>query len=153
MKLRQEEMRPFPLDYGELIRPVFKIVPDSGWAQGTNETDDILIVYGPKHPDETSIFDTTPYVLPPGATTPDRWDCKGFYVPADRRLFCWRRFNAGPLAVKFWNYRRFRVRAQDTYTYAGSWHNGAFQPSQINWAIPNLTYHDIRERIRGAEGG
>jgi len=43
-------------------------------------------VYGPKHPDERSIFDTPPYILPPGATTPDRWDCDGLFLPADRTI-------------------------------------------------------------------
>jgi hypothetical protein len=79
-------MKLFDLDYGDLIRPGFRILPSRGWGQCTNHTGDYLIVYGPKHPSERSIFDTSPYVLPPDATTPDGWDCDGFLVPSDRLI-------------------------------------------------------------------
>ena len=49
-------------------------------------TEKHLIVYGPKHEQERSIFDTPPYVLPLGATTPNCWDCEGFFLPSDRKL-------------------------------------------------------------------
>jgi hypothetical protein len=107
-----------------------------------------LIVYSPKHGRERSIFDTSPYVLLPGATTPDAWDCKGFLVPTDRTLQRWRKRRRGPLAVKFWNFRRFWVKRVDTDTYRCPWDNGIFEPSQINWAIPNFSYQDIVGRLR-----
>jgi hypothetical protein len=62
-------MRLFPLDHGDLIRPPFRIQRGRGRGQCTNATSEYLIVYGPKHLDERSIFDTSPYVLPPGKTT------------------------------------------------------------------------------------
>jgi hypothetical protein len=70
----------FDLDYGDLIRPPFRVLRGRGWGQCTNQTDEHVIVYGPKHESARSIFDTSPYVLPPGATTPDSWDCEGFFL-------------------------------------------------------------------------
>jgi len=100
MKCRPEEMLLFDLDCGDLTRPPFRLLRGRGWGQCMNQTQEHLVVYGPKHEREHSIFDTSPYVLPPGTTTPDAWDCKGFLVPSDRMLQCWRR-------RKFWDFRRF----------------------------------------------
>ena len=60
---------------------------------------------------------------------------------------------AGPLAIKFWNYRRFRVRILDAQIYVSSWNNGIFEPSQINWAIPDLTYDQVKDRIDSRRDG
>ena len=156
MKCRPEEMVLFELDYGDLIRAEFHLLPSRGWGQCTNRTAEYLLVYGPKHPDERSIFDTSPYVLPPGATTPDRWDCDGFFLPSDRTLARRAGSRHGPLAIKFWNSRRFWVEHADTTTYKSSWDNGIFEPSQINWAIPDFTYAAIVKRAnlksKGAGG-
>src|SRR5579862_9322830 len=124
MKLTPQEMILFRLDYGDLLRPEFRILPSRGWGQCTNLTREFLIVYGPKHPEERSIFDTSPFILPPGATTPDHWDCDGFFLPADRTLLQWRRSVRGPRAIKFWNFRRFVVRDADDSAYRCSWING-----------------------------
>ena len=150
MKLQPEEMVLFPINYGDLIRPPFRILPNRGWGQCTNSTRELLIVYGPKHQCERSVFDTSPYVLPPGRTTPDNWDCDGFFLPSDRKLKLLKRFESGPVAVKFWNFRRFSVRQRPDGTYECSWHNGVFEPSQINWAIPNFTYSQVAERLADA---
>lgn len=148
MKLQAEQMVLFALDYGDLIRPEYEILRGWGWSQCTNRTSEYLIVYGPKAETERSIFDTSPYILPPGSMTPDDWDCKGFLVPSDRCLL--RRWNRirGPLAAKFWNYRCFSVWNEDSTIYRCSWDNGIFRPSQINWAIPNLFYEQILNRLR-----
>src|ERR1700722_5046513 len=120
----------FPIDYGELLRPPYRILTSRGWGQCINLTDEFLIVYGPKHAEENSIFETSPYVLPPGRTTPDGWDCDGFFVPSDRSFRRARRSRSGPLAVKFWNFRRFAVRREgNSATYRSSWANGIFEPS------------------------
>jgi hypothetical protein len=148
MKLRPEEMAVFDLNYGDLLRPDFRILPNRGWGQCSNLTTEHLIVYGPKHQNERSIFDTSPYILPPGATTPDKWDCDGFFLPADRSVRRWRRMVKGPVAVKFRNYRRFWVREEQAGVYRCPWDNGVFEPSEINWAIPSLSYHDVALRIR-----
>lgn len=148
MKCLLEDMALFELAYGDLLRPPYRILRSRGWGQCSNRTGEYLIVYGPKHEDERSIFDTSPYVLPPGATTPDNWDCDGFLLPADRAIRRRSHLRRGPLAVKFWNYRRFSVWNPDAGTYRCSWDNGVFEPSQINWAIPNLSYANIVSRIR-----
>jgi len=137
----------FQLDYGDLLRPPYRILPSRGWGQCTNLTDEYVIVYGPKHVAERSIFDTSPYVLPPGRITPDRWDCDGFFVPSDRWLERWRHRRSGPRAVKFWNFRLFSVWKTGKSDYRCSWANGVFEPSQINWAVPNLSYSHILARI------
>lgn len=136
------------LDYGDLIRPPFRILSSRGWGQCTNNTKDLLIVYGPKHQHDHSIFDTSPYILEPGSTTPYKWDCDGFFLPNDRNLRFWRSERAGPLAIKFWNFRRFAVSSTNLETYQCFWPNGVFAPSQINWAIPNFSYEDIVGRAR-----
>jgi hypothetical protein len=143
----------FPLDYGDLIRPPFRILRGRGWGQCTNHTGEYLIVYGPKRDQERSIFDTSPYVLPPGTTTPDRWDCEGFFLPSDRVLLRWRNSRSGPLAVKFWNYRHFCVRGLGAETYRCPWNNGIFEPSQINWAIPDFSYEDVVDRLKAPSSG
>jgi hypothetical protein len=137
----------FELNYGDLIRSRYRILPSRGWGQCTNLTDEYLVVYGPKHDNDRSIFDTSPYVLPPDATTPDRWDCDGFLLPSDRILRRRRQDLRGPLAVKFWNFRRFQVEKINAAVYRCSWDNGVFEPSKINWAIPNFSYQEIFRRI------
>ena len=142
----------FPLDYGDLIRPPFQILRGRGWGQCTNLTDEYLVVYGPKHESERSVFDTSPYVLPPETTTPDFWDCEGFLLPSDRGLRrLVRRKCGGPAAVKFWNHRHFWVKRISHQTYACPWDNGVFQPSQINWAIPNFSCSDIIKRLNALQ--
>jgi len=153
MKCQPREMLLFDLDYGDLIRPPFRILRGRGWGQCMNQTGEYLIVYGPKHENERSIFDTSPYVLPPDATTPDAWDCEGFMLPSDRTLRRWRNRRRGPLAVKFWNFRHFSVKSLDAKTYFCPWDNGVYEPSQINWAIPNFSYHDILDRLRASASG
>jgi hypothetical protein len=132
MLRRPEDMSLFDLDYGDLIRPPFRILHGRGWGQCTNQTGEYLIVYGPKHEQERSIFDTSPYVLPPRATTPERLDCEGFLVPSDRTLQRWRNRRPGPLAIKCWNFRHFRVTHVEVNTYRCPWDNGVYEPSQIN---------------------
>ncbi len=150
MKCQPDDMALLELDYGDLIRPRFRILPSRGWGQCANGTGEILIVYGPKHPAERSIFDTSPYILEPGSITPNGWDCDGFFLPADRGIRFWRRVRSGPLAIKFWNRRRFSVSSQNPTTYKCSWPNGVFEPSQINWAIPNFSYEEVVFRARPA---
>lgn len=146
MKCLPNEMRLFELDYGELIRPPFQILPSRGWGQCTNQTSEILIVYGPKHTRDRSICDTSPYILESGHTTPDGWDCDGIYIPRDRGLAYWRGLRSGPLAAKFWNFRRFRVVENVANVYRCPLPNGVFEPSTINWAIPSLAYEEIATR-------
>jgi hypothetical protein len=140
-------MQVFKLNYGDLIRPPYRILGSRGWGQGTNLTEEFLVVYGPKHQNDPSICDTTPYVLAPRAVTPDDWDCDGFFLPADRILRIHRKSLHGPRAIKFWNFRRFSVSADGT-GYRCSRPNGTFEPSKINWAIPNFTYAEVLQRIQ-----
>jgi hypothetical protein len=121
MKCRPEDMRLFDLDYGDLIRPPFRILRGRGWGQCTNQTEEHLVVYGPKHERERSIFDTSPFVLPPGATTPDSWDCEGFLLPSDRTLHRWRRPDAVRWPLNSGISDTFGSRAWMPYTYRCPW--------------------------------
>lgn len=67
-KCRPEDMILFDLDYGELLRPPFEILRDRGRGQRTNASGKPLLVYGPKHERDQSIFDTSLYVLNPRLT-------------------------------------------------------------------------------------
>jgi hypothetical protein len=134
------EMLLVEFDYGDFLRAEFIINPERSWSQCTNATKELLIVYGPKHEKDRSIFDVSPYFLLPGFTTPRKWDCNGFFVPADRSAV--QRFStrAGPLAIKYWDFRRFTVSMVSTGGYRCLYNNGAFPPAGINWPIPNLPY-------------
>lgn len=152
MELEPDAIKLLELDYGDLTRPLFRILSDRGWGQCTNATDEYLVVYGPKHHRDRSVCDTSPYVLPPGTTTPSRWDCDGFFLPSDRTIRLWRGARQGPLALKFWDFRHFKVKRIADSVYSASPHNGLFQPSQINWAIPNISYGEIEAKIALSNG-
>lgn len=49
-------MQLFDLDYGDLIRPPFRILRGRAWGQCTNQTEEHLVVYGPKNERERSNF-------------------------------------------------------------------------------------------------
>jgi hypothetical protein len=114
MKCRPEDMQLFDLDYGDLIRPPFRILrADAPGPSARTGPKSIWSFTARRMNGSGRIFDTSPYVLPPGATTPDSWDCKGFLLPSDRILQRCRRPRYGPLAIKFWNFRHFWVKSLD----------------------------------------
>jgi hypothetical protein len=84
-KMASEEMVLVESDHGDFApRCGGEIMGGPGWGQCTNLTNEILIVYGPEIPKDPSNCGNSMYFLPPGCTTPDNWDCDGFYVPNDR---------------------------------------------------------------------
>ena len=44
-------------------------------------------------------------------------------------------------------FSRSLVSQVNEIAYRCSWSNGVFEPSQINWAIPDFSYQQILERI------
>jgi hypothetical protein len=134
------EMILVDFDYGDFLRAEFTVNPERGWGQGANATDEVLIVYGPKHPKDRSVFDTSPYFLPPGCETPRYWDCNGFFVPSERFAVQKLSTLAGPLAIKYWDFRHFTVTMAGANGYRCPYNNGSFPPSAVNWPIPNLPY-------------
>lgn len=107
-----------------------------GWGQCTNFTDEILLVYGPQIPG--SIYDNSLYCLPPGWTTPNDWDCDGFFIPDDRianqafsKLY-------GPLAIKYIDGIHFAVTKSAPNEYRCFGNQGAFRPGEVNWQIPGI---------------
>ncbi|BAY18017.1 hypothetical protein NIES21_38600 [Anabaenopsis circularis NIES-21] len=55
------------------------------WGQCTNQTGKTIAIYGPEPnlDDDEYSKGAALYFLADGATTQDRWNCKGIYLPAD----------------------------------------------------------------------
>jgi hypothetical protein len=112
-----------------------------GWGQCTNLTEEMLAVYGPKV--SSSPYDNALYCLPPYTTTPQDWDCDGFYVPTDRvanQAFSRVR---GPLAIKYPDFVHFRITQIHPGEYDCAFNEAAFRPREVNWPIPYLTYSEV----------
>jgi hypothetical protein len=57
----------------------------------------------------------------------------------------------GPLAVRFSSVRRVRVSVYSSDTYICSRGDSVSEPTRSHWAIPNLSYEDIANRVRDGE--
>jgi len=147
-KMASEEMKLMELDHGDFGPVAPEVMGGPRWGQCINLTDEILIVYGPNSPKDPSHYGNSMYFLPPGCTTPDNWDCDGFYVPNDR--VAKQRFSKkqGPLAIKFWDLRHFTVAKSAPDEYKCYDNNGAFKQGEINWAVPNLSYAEVVRRCK-----
>jgi hypothetical protein len=114
----------------------------------TNDTGETILVYGSKHPEDTSPYEDSMYYLPAGRTTPDGWDCDGFFVPNDRIASQALSDVQGPCAIKYLS------QISWTVTKGGNKYNcplnqGLFKPSEIGcpssiipyrvcWPIPDI---------------
>lgn len=116
-------------------------------GQCTNNTGEAIAVYGPKHPSDTSRFETSLYRLPAGRTTPNGWDCDGFFVPNDRVASQAASNVQGPCAIKYFSVFSWTV-TKDGDKYNCPLNQGLFRPSQVCcpsnyptcvcWPIPNV---------------
>ncbi len=111
----------------------------------TNNTGEILLVYGPKLPGET--HDNSLYFLPHDRRTPDNWDCDGFYVPNDRIADQLVLSDVpGPAMVKYKPFQNPTIDIGEggRYKCPANWQvsrrgeNGA-----PNWEIPDIPYSEI----------
>jgi hypothetical protein len=130
-----------------LLFPPFHILRGRAWGQCTNQTDEYLVVYGPKHDLERSIFDTSPYVLPPVRRRRTAGIVRAsFFRPTESFM------GGGVPEADRW---LLNSGISDTSgprawmpTATAALGIMAFWPSQINWAIPNFSYQDIVARLR-----
>jgi hypothetical protein len=121
-------------------------------GQCTNNTGEAILVYGPKHPSDTSRFETSLYRLRPGITTPNGWDCDGFFVPNDRIASQAATNVQGPCAIKYFSVFSWTV-TKNGNNYNCPLNQGLFKPSEVCcpsnyptcvcWRIPNLPQSSI----------
>jgi len=135
-----EQMKTINLEERHLAE---QVMPRAGvgWGQCTNATGELLAVYGPKI--SGAPYDNALYCLPPGSTTPQDWDCDGFYIPVDRianQAFSRVR---GPLAIKYPDAVHFVITQNAPGEYDCFFNLGAFRPGEINWPIPYLQYSQV----------
>lgn len=109
-----------------------------------NNTGEYLLVYGPKRVDAPT--DNSLYLLPPGRQTPGRWDCDGFFVPADRiakQLVLADR--PGPVAVKYVDFQSPAITLVEANKYYCPGNRAIIAPGELNWPIPTINYDRIQE--------
>jgi hypothetical protein len=136
----------------------------------TNSTKETITVYGGKHPNQPAPYSESRFVLKPGASTPDGWDCDGFFVPKDRTLH--QRIGSnprGPLAVKFigaqgdfvvtQNDDQYRTDKPDFWTYSPEDSDCANavliedapiigdipNPRKVCWPIPDIAQSQVEQ--------
>ena len=120
-------------------RPVRRFHPNWLYCRVHNASDKPLFVYGPRHPSEQTTIPTSLFILPAGASTPKRWDCKGILIPIDRTIVQSPVVIHGPVALKYRDMRRIAVtEANGQYDCPRS--NGVMKPGQIDFAIPAMPY-------------
>jgi hypothetical protein len=95
------------------LRPVRRFYMSWMYCRVCNGSDQPLFVYGARHLSEATTVPTSLFVLPPWASTPRRWDCKGVLIPADRGVVNGSSVIRGPVALKFRDMRRVTVRIRD----------------------------------------
>jgi len=87
--------------------------PSWMYCQLENCTREPVFIYGPRHPSDNSTLPTSLFLLPPGSATPRRWDCKGILIPSDRDAFNGKAFVPGPVALKYRDFRRVKILAEE----------------------------------------
>lgn len=111
----------------------------------SNNTGETLLVYGPKLPNET--HDNSLYFLPHGRTTPDNWDCDGFYVPNDRiadQLVL--SDISGPAMVKYNNLQNPTIDIGNGGRYKCPANQSVYRKGEEgapNWEIPDISFSEI----------
>jgi hypothetical protein len=115
-----------------------------------NETGAPLAIYGAVPKKATSTYDAVLYALPDGAETDDDWNCQGVYLPSDVKVAGVSL--AGPTAAKIVAGSEL-VISKNPETEAIEFNLPPykfFQPSDINWEIPDLTSDAISLTIPAA---
>lgn len=130
-------------------------------GQLTNNTNEILRIYGPRKNTDLPGYDNGDYWIRNGKSTitvwGQDWDCDGFYVPADRKLkqLVTGTVVNGPVAVKFPDPLHFTVTQEGAIYFVDRPNMGVFNPDEfcrpsdypkcINWYIPNWAYPEIEK--------
>ncbi|PNK22794.1 hypothetical protein CBR59_29895 [Bacillus thuringiensis] len=118
-----------------------------------NQTNEVIVIYGPKSPTTDPYYesyDNTVYHLEKGKTSPNNWDCDGFYVPSNRKV---RQSEIetvnGPIAVNIDNEANGTITQEgDTYIIDSRVLN-TYPIGSINWFIPDYSYEKVEKWING----
>jgi hypothetical protein len=94
-----------------------------------NDSREPIFIYGARHASETTTIPTSLFLLAAGKCTPPFWDCKGQVIH-------------GPVAVKYRDFRRVRVRIKDG-VYLCPRHNGLLTGEQVEFPAPPLAYQQL----------
>lgn len=111
-----------------------------------NTTAEKILVYGPPRATDGGNYDTSWYVLHPGAATPKSWECRGFFVPKDRSFSSESGSTAqGPVAIKYNTGKSITLTSTGSqYIAKGNTDDGTFHQSEINWPIPDFSCEDCQ---------
>jgi|GEM_PF-4939998 len=106
----------------------------------TNSTSEILIVYGPRRETDGGNYDNSWYILHPGKTIPQNWQCDGLFIPKDRKFM---QINGetmqGPVAVKYGSLMPVTITQDgDQYIEKDNSNEGVFHQSEIDWDVPDF---------------
>jgi hypothetical protein len=118
----------------------------------TNQTGEDLAVYGPPRLGEKKA--TSLYRLGAGKSTPEGWDCDGFYVPNDRSVDQVVGPDLrGPIAIKYMALLSPTISRQGS-RYQCPPNQGSFRPREvccpskypkcICWPVPDIPQSQVR---------
>ncbi|MDD7794162.1 hypothetical protein [Clostridium sp. 'White wine YQ'] len=118
----------------------------SNYCTITNSTSEQILVYGPPKATDGGKYDTSWYVLHTGKTTPQGWECFGFFVPKDRSFSNESDSTIeGPVAIKYSGGKSITLTSsQNKYIAKGANYDGVFHQSEINWSIPDFSCEDCQ---------
>jgi hypothetical protein len=107
----------------------------------TNSTSETIIVYGPRRETDGGNYDNSWYVLHPGKTTLENWQCDGLFIPKDRKFM---QINGetiqGPVAVKYGSLMPVTIIQEgDKYIEKDNHNEGTFRPNEIDWDVPDFS--------------
>ena len=123
-------------------RSVRRFHPSWLYCRVHNGSDRPIFVYGPRHRSDETTLPTSLFILPAGASTPKRWDCKGILIPSDRTVAQGSTIIDGPVALKYRDMRRVTItEAEGHYQCPNS--NGVLESEQMDFAIPLMPYHEL----------
>lgn len=142
------ELLLLPATVKAMRRPGRRLLPSIGWACCQNLADQPLLVYGERDHRDLTEFDTSIFLLKPHHCTPPGWDAKGILIPRGRSGKRFSNVIEGPVAFKYWDFRRYRIRMLDRSTYDGGWVNGMITGREANWPVPDLNYEELLQLPR-----
>ena len=130
-------------------RPIRRFHPAWMYCRVHNSCDEPLFVYGPRHHTDATTMPTSLFLLPPGQSTPKRWDCKGILISSDRVAINGRPIAHGPVVLKYRDMRRVTIAIRGG-VYQCPHSNGVRTPSDIDFAVPAVSYRTLLELPRRA---
>lgn len=107
-----------------------------------NASECALFIYGPRHPSDQTTLPTSLFILPPGASTPKRWDCKGILISSNRTVVQGSSVIYGPVALKYRDMRRITI-TETNGQYRCPRSDGVLEAGQIDFIVPMGPYNEL----------